>query len=95
MQVSPLGLLMGNRSVKGWYSGTSIDIQDTLAFSARQNVRSMNEVYRLERVTEAYEQMMSGRAKFLCCRGVLTKHVLQQLELRSAAQPEKVGISCD
>src|SRR4051812_24319043 len=34
MQVSPIGLLMGNRSVKGWYSGTSIDSQDTLAFSA-------------------------------------------------------------
>jgi hypothetical protein len=40
-------------------------------------------------------QMMSGGAKFLCCRGVLIKHVLQQLELRSAVQPEKVGISCD
>ena len=35
MQVSPLSLLMGCRSVKGWYSGTSIDSQDTLAFSAR------------------------------------------------------------
>src|SRR5262249_34725593 len=32
MQVSPVFLLMGNRSVKGWYSGTSIDSQDTLAF---------------------------------------------------------------
>ena len=35
MQVSPLLLLGGCRSVKGWYSGTSIDSQDTLAFSAR------------------------------------------------------------
>ena len=31
MQVSPLiPARMGNRSVKGWYSGTSIDSQDTL-----------------------------------------------------------------
>jgi D-arabinose 1-dehydrogenase-like Zn-dependent alcohol dehydrogenase len=64
MTVSPLLLLMGNRSVKGWYSGTSIDSQDTLAFSVRTGVRSMNEVYPLERVAEAYERMMSGKARF-------------------------------
>src|SRR5207302_2482614 len=40
LQVSPLLLLMGRRSVKGWYSGTSIDSEDTLAFSARNRVRS-------------------------------------------------------
>ena len=69
MQVSPLALLTGCRSVKGWYSGTSIDSQDTLAFSVRTGVRSMNETYPLERVSEAYERMMSGRARF---RVVLT-----------------------
>ncbi len=69
MQVSPLFLLSGCRSVKGWYSGTSIDTQDTLAFSARTGVRSMNESYPLERVAEAYDRMMSGKARF---RVVLT-----------------------
>ena len=69
MQVSPLFLLMGCRSVKGWYSGTSIDSQDTLAFSARTGVRSMNETFPLERVAEAYDRMMSGKARF---RVVLT-----------------------
>ena len=62
-------LLMGNRSVKGWYSGTSIDSQDTLAFSLRAGVRSMNETYPLDKVSEAYERMMSGKARF---RVVLT-----------------------
>ena len=42
MQVSPLFLLSGSRSVKGWYSGTSIDSQDTLAFSARSR-RALDE----------------------------------------------------
>jgi D-arabinose 1-dehydrogenase-like Zn-dependent alcohol dehydrogenase len=69
MQVSPFVLLTGRRSVKGWYSGTSIDSQDTLAFSARAGVRSMNEAFPLERVNEAYERMMSGKARF---RVVLT-----------------------
>jgi alcohol dehydrogenase len=64
MQVSPLFLLMGDRSVKGWYSGTSIDSEDTLAFSARTGVKSMNEVYPLEKAKEGFERMMSGKARF-------------------------------
>jgi D-arabinose 1-dehydrogenase-like Zn-dependent alcohol dehydrogenase len=67
--VSPLFLLSGRRSVKGWYSGTSIDSQDTLSFSVLSGVRSMNEVFPLERANEAYERMMSGKARF---RVVLT-----------------------
>ena len=49
--------------------GTSIDSQDTLAFSARTGVRSMNETFPLERVNDAYDRMMSGKARF---RVVLT-----------------------
>jgi D-arabinose 1-dehydrogenase-like Zn-dependent alcohol dehydrogenase len=63
MQISPVFLLSGCRSVKGWYSGTSIDTQDTLAFSARAEVRSMNETFPLERAAEAYDRMMSGKAR--------------------------------
>src|SRR4051795_11928002 len=69
LQVSPLFLLSGCRSVKGWYSGTSIDSQDTLAFSLRAGVRPMTETYPLDRVSEAYDRMMSGKARF---RVVLT-----------------------
>jgi D-arabinose 1-dehydrogenase-like Zn-dependent alcohol dehydrogenase len=69
MTVSPLVLLSAKRAVKGWYSGTSIDAEDTLGFSARAGVRSMNEPYPLARAAEAYERMMSGEARF---RVVLT-----------------------
>jgi D-arabinose 1-dehydrogenase-like Zn-dependent alcohol dehydrogenase len=69
LQVSPLVLISGRRSVKGWYSGTAIDSQDTLRFSVLAGVRSMNEVFPLEKVAEAYERMMSGKARF---RVVLT-----------------------
>jgi D-arabinose 1-dehydrogenase-like Zn-dependent alcohol dehydrogenase len=62
--VSGMQLLMGRRAVRGWYSGTAIDSQDTLRFSARTGVRSMNEAYPLERVGEAYERMISGKARF-------------------------------
>ena len=33
ISVAPLLLITGCQSVKGWYSGTSIDSQDTLKFS--------------------------------------------------------------
>ncbi len=69
LEVSPLFLLNGCRSVKGWYSGTSIDSQDTLAFSVLTGVRSMNEIYPLERASEAFDRMASGKARF---RVVLT-----------------------
>jgi D-arabinose 1-dehydrogenase-like Zn-dependent alcohol dehydrogenase len=69
MEVSPLSLIMGSQSVKGWYSGTSIDSEDALAFSAQTGVRSMNESFSLEKVSEAYDRMMAGKARF---RVVLT-----------------------
>jgi D-arabinose 1-dehydrogenase-like Zn-dependent alcohol dehydrogenase len=64
MQVDALSLLAGRRSVEGWYSGTSIDSEDTLRFSARNGVRSMNEVFPLERAAEGYDRMLSGKARF-------------------------------
>src|SRR5437868_4459597 len=64
ISVDPILLISGCRSVKGWYSGTSIDSQDTLEFSALADVRSMNEVFPLEQAAEAYERMMSGKARF-------------------------------
>lgn len=69
LEVPALLLIGGRRSIAGWYSGTSIDSQDTLSFSTLTGVRAMTEVYPLERTAEAYERMMSGKARF---RVVLT-----------------------
>lgn len=69
LQVPADPLVQGNRSISGWYAGTSIDSQDTLAFAARTGVRSMNELFPLERAAEAYQRMMGGRVRF---RAVLT-----------------------
>jgi len=66
----PLNLFIsGRRSIVGWPSGTSIDSQDTLNFSVLSGVRSMNEIFPVERASEAYDLMMSGKARF---RVVLT-----------------------
>jgi D-arabinose 1-dehydrogenase-like Zn-dependent alcohol dehydrogenase len=69
LTISPLLMINGSQNIRGWYSGTSIDSQDAMAFSVLQGVRSMNEVFPLERAPEAYERMMTGKARF---RVVLT-----------------------
>jgi D-arabinose 1-dehydrogenase-like Zn-dependent alcohol dehydrogenase len=66
IQVPPFLMILGRRSIVGWPSGTSIDSQDTLSFSVLSGVRSMNEVFPLERAAEAYDHMMSGKARFRC-----------------------------
>jgi D-arabinose 1-dehydrogenase-like Zn-dependent alcohol dehydrogenase len=69
IEVSPLALIAGRRSVMGWPSGSASDSEDTLAFSVLAGIRPMIETYPLERSAEAFERMMSGQARF---RVVLT-----------------------
>jgi D-arabinose 1-dehydrogenase-like Zn-dependent alcohol dehydrogenase len=69
LSISVLPLIMGRRSVSGCYSGTARDSQDTLEFSAFNDVHPMIEKFPLSRVNEAYEQMHSGKVRF---RVVLT-----------------------
>ena len=69
LEVPGIPLFLGRRSIVGWLCGSSIDSQDTLSFSLLTGVRAMIEVFPLERAAEAYEHMMSGKARF---RAVLT-----------------------
>jgi D-arabinose 1-dehydrogenase-like Zn-dependent alcohol dehydrogenase len=62
--INMLSLIMGRRSVAGWYSGTANDSQDTMEFSALNEVQPVIEKYSLDRVAEAYEQMHSGKVRF-------------------------------
>jgi D-arabinose 1-dehydrogenase-like Zn-dependent alcohol dehydrogenase len=62
--VDSLALLRKRATVKGWYSGTAVDSEDTLQFSQLNSVASMNEVFPLEQAQAAYDHMMSGKARF-------------------------------
>jgi D-arabinose 1-dehydrogenase-like Zn-dependent alcohol dehydrogenase len=64
LAVTPGQLIGGNRSIHGHASGTSMDSQDTLAFSALTGVRPMIETMPLEQAAEAYVRMMSNKARF-------------------------------
>lgn len=69
LAVSALALIGARRSIQGWPSGTAKDSEETLAFAAQTGIRPRIEAFPLERVTEAFERMHSGRARF---RAVLT-----------------------
>jgi D-arabinose 1-dehydrogenase-like Zn-dependent alcohol dehydrogenase len=64
LTTSVMPLIMGRRQISGWYSGTARDSQDTLEFSALSDVHPMIEKYSLAEVAAAYEQMLSGKARF-------------------------------
>jgi D-arabinose 1-dehydrogenase-like Zn-dependent alcohol dehydrogenase len=69
LNITPIQLISGRTSLRGWASGTARDSQDTLEFSSLSGVRPMIERYPLENAADAYAQMISGRARF---RVVLT-----------------------
>jgi len=69
IEVTPVQLITGSRSIQGWASGTTADEDDTLRFAELTGVRPMTETYPLEKAAEAYQRMMSGKAQF---RVVLT-----------------------
>jgi D-arabinose 1-dehydrogenase-like Zn-dependent alcohol dehydrogenase len=69
LTVTPLQLIGGRKTIRGWASGTAKDSQDTLEFSAFSGVRPMIERYPLEKAADAYNQMITGKARF---RAVLT-----------------------
>ena len=60
----PADLLGKRASVRGCYSGIARDWEDTLNFSQRTRVVSMNEIDPLEKAQEAYDRMLSGKARF-------------------------------
>jgi alcohol dehydrogenase len=64
LNVDSLDLLRKRAAVKGWYSGTSVDSEDTLSFSRTNGITSMNEIFPLEQAQAAYNRMMSGKARF-------------------------------
>jgi D-arabinose 1-dehydrogenase-like Zn-dependent alcohol dehydrogenase len=69
IQVSPMQLISGVKSIQGWVAGTPADSEDTLRFAELSGVRAMIETYPLEKAAEGYARMMSGQAQF---RVVLT-----------------------
>ena len=61
MQIPPMLLLGGERSIRGFVSG---NIEDAIRFSILTKVIPMVEVFPLEQVALAYEKMMTAKVHF-------------------------------
>jgi D-arabinose 1-dehydrogenase-like Zn-dependent alcohol dehydrogenase len=69
IEVTPSQLIFGSKTIQGWAAGTPAASEDALNFCVLTGVRPMIETYPLERASEAYARMLSGKAEF---RVVLT-----------------------
>ena len=69
LQITPIQLITGSRTIQGWAAGTAADSEDTLHFCELTGVRPMIETYPLDEAARAYDRMVSGKARF---RAVLT-----------------------
>jgi alcohol dehydrogenase, propanol-preferring len=68
LSLNAMGLLSG-KTIAGWASGTSIDSEDTMAFSALTGIRPRTEVFKLAQAEEAFGKVMANTIRF---RAVLT-----------------------
>ena len=64
LTINSLELLLKSAAIRGWYSGVARDSEDTLNFSRDNKIASMNEIFPFERAQDAYNHMMSGKARF-------------------------------
>jgi D-arabinose 1-dehydrogenase-like Zn-dependent alcohol dehydrogenase len=64
LTINSFDLLTKCAGVRGWYSGTASDSEDTLAFSQMNRVASMNEIFPFDQAQAAYDRMISGKARF-------------------------------
>ena len=69
IEVTPVQLIRGGKTIEGWAGVTPADSDDARRFAELRGVRAMIETYPLEKAAEAYARMMSGNAEF---RVVLT-----------------------
>jgi D-arabinose 1-dehydrogenase-like Zn-dependent alcohol dehydrogenase len=64
IEVSPLALITGRRSIRGWPSGHAGDSEDTVRFSKLAGITPQVEKFPLREADKAYQRMMSNQARF-------------------------------
>jgi D-arabinose 1-dehydrogenase-like Zn-dependent alcohol dehydrogenase len=68
LQISAFTLLSG-KTVAGWPSGSAIDSEDAMSFSALTGVRPRIEKFKLDQAEQAFAKVMENKVRF---RAVLT-----------------------
>jgi D-arabinose 1-dehydrogenase-like Zn-dependent alcohol dehydrogenase len=83
IEVTPIQLISGSRTIQGWATGTPFTAEDILNFLQLSSVGPMIETCPLEKAGEAYARMMGGEAQF---RVVLTdvRHSSESPQINSS-----------
>jgi alcohol dehydrogenase, propanol-preferring len=66
VKFSAIDLIQHKSKIYGWASGTAMDSQQTMQFAALQKINVATEEFSLDKVQDAYDRMMSGKARFRC-----------------------------
>jgi alcohol dehydrogenase len=69
IEVSPVQLITGQKTIRGSASGTSRDVEETMHFAAQSGVRAITEQAALDDAQQAFDKMLAGQVRY---RGVLT-----------------------
>jgi D-arabinose 1-dehydrogenase-like Zn-dependent alcohol dehydrogenase len=69
IEINTIPMILKHQDIQGFPSGTAMDSEDTLNFSALQGIKPKIELFPLEQAPAAFDRMMSGKARF---RVVLT-----------------------
>lgn len=64
ISVNTPDLIFGTRAIRGSLTGSAVDNEDNLDFSARQDIHPMVETLPLVDAPKGYQRMMSGAARF-------------------------------
>ncbi len=64
--VNAMQLIRLKKIIRGWPSGTAVDSEDAMRFCAQTGIRPMIEVFPLAEAPQAYQHMMSNKARFRC-----------------------------
>jgi alcohol dehydrogenase len=69
IEVSPVQLISGQKTLRGHAAGTSREVEETMRFAAQSGVRAITEQAPLQDAPQAFDRMLAGKARY---RGVLT-----------------------
>ncbi|KAL6721979.1 hypothetical protein ACLMJK_001084 [Lecanora helva] len=69
VKINTLPMITQGSSVHGWPSGNPLDCEEAVDFAQLHDIKCMVEKFPLEKANEAFDHMMSGKARF---RAVIT-----------------------
>ena len=66
IKIDTIPLIQKGLSVNGWPSGQTLDCEEAVDFAELHGIKCMIEKFTLDQANDAFNHMMSGKARFRC-----------------------------